>query len=59
LLSEALKDDYTGKEAIRLFIQNHPAMLTRSFEDMVAATTLMQLNQLTQLPPSMNWEWLS
>jgi len=40
LLTEALKDDYAGKEAIRLFIQTHPAMLTRIFEDMVAAIIL-------------------
>jgi hypothetical protein len=40
LLTEALKDDYAGKEAIRLFVQTHPAMLDRIFEDMVQAIIL-------------------
>ena len=40
LLTEALKDDYAGKEAIRLFVQTHPTMLARIFEDMVAAIIL-------------------
>jgi len=41
LLTEALKDDYAGKEAIRLFVQTYPAMLLdRIFEDMVQAVIL-------------------
>ena len=40
LLTEALKDDHAGKEAIRLFVQTHPAMLDRIFEDMVQAVIL-------------------